>query len=366
MARERATDEEFLEDEDEEELEDFDEAEHPHIELDPSDIDPFETWLRHLELDRHLSEYTLRNYRSDIQNFLRAGYRNYLVADRQQIRDYLLELHDRGQAPSSLRRILSTLKTFYAWLREENYIPMSPLSLSNGLPKAPKRLPKVLTQEEALRLVESPRGSSFEGKRDRALLEVLYSTGIRLSETYGLDVADVDYNDRTMLVFGKGKKERIVLFGGAAHRALSDYMAGRARIVKEGENALFLSRDGGRMSKTSIGARVRLWGRVSLGRRIHPHVLRHSFATHLLDGGADIRVVQHLMGHESPSTTTIYLHVSTKRQMAAYTSAWANRHGQPSGWEEEAANGTGLGVRVKTSKEEPSDENIPVGMLLLA
>ena len=157
------------------------------------------------------------------------------------------------------------------------------------------------------------------------MLEILYATGVRLGELHGLDLDDVNMAERIMRVTGKGNKEREVLFGVPAHDALHDYLIARRLMVRESE-AVFVNRDGLRMARASIGNVVRKYGK-RIGKRVHVHTLRHSFATHLLDGGADIRIVQELLGHASPSTTQLYTHVSTESQRRAYTRAWERRNG---------------------------------------
>ena len=285
-------------------------------------------YLRHLEAERHLAALTIRNYRGDIEGLLAyLSERGIapLALDRQSMRDYLTNLN--GTAPASLRRKISTIRGFYHWLAQEGYTDSSPLRIQNGLPKMGRKLPDVLTQAEVATLLEAPNPDMTEGVRDRAVLEILYATGIRLGELHDLDLPDVDMAGHTLRVTGKGNKEREVLFGLPAHKALEDYYPARRLMARNGEAAVFVNRDGARMARTSIEGAVRKYGKRALGKRVHTHTLRHTFATHLLDGGADIRIVQHLLGHASPSTTAIYLHVTDSQQRRVYERAWERRKG---------------------------------------
>ena len=288
---------------------------------------PLDAYLRHLDASG-LSPYTLRNYRSDIGDclgWLSGRGTEPLALDRPTLREYLTGLN--GMSPISLRRKLSTIRGFYRWLAAEGHIDSDPLRGVNGLPKVGRKLPNVLSHDEMVTLLAFPDTETPEGARDKALLEVLYATGVRLAEAHGLDLPDVNMAERTLRVTGKGNKEREVLFGLPAHRALEGYYPARKLMAQSGVGAVFVNRDGVRMARGSIGNAVRKYGRRALGRAIHPHVLRHSFATALLDGGADIRIVQELLGHASPSTTTIYLHVTDAQQRKVYDRAWERRNG---------------------------------------
>ncbi len=296
----------------------------------PSAYEPLTQYLRHLRAERHLSAYTLRNYGQDIGGLLEYVFSLHidpLVLDRQVMRDYLTALKNEGIAAVSLRRKLSCIRGFYGWLATEGYIDDCSLSSGTGLPKVGRRLPDVLTHDEMTALLEAPNVDTPEGCRDRAILEILYAAGIRLGELHSLNLVDVDAAGRTIRVTGKGNKEREVLFGKPALTALQDYYPARILMALRDEPALFVNRDGVRMARASIESAVRKYGRRALGKRVHTHTLRHTFATHLLDGGADLRVIQHLMGHASPSTTAIYLHVSDAQRRKVYDRAWERRNG---------------------------------------
>lgn len=267
---------------------------------------------------RNLSPYTLRNYRADLEHFLAAlaGQRVApLQAARGDLRRYLALLLQTQMAPASIRRKVSTIRSFYRWLRQEGELDNDPFYGIGG-PRPPRRLPVVLDPADIRRLIEAADGSDPAGLRDRALLELLYAAGLRVSEAAGLDLRDIDLRDRSVRVTGKGKKDRVGVFGEPAAVALERYLRfGRPRLSSGDSPALFLNRRGGRLSVRSLQAIVSGYAtRAGLPAAVHPHLLRHSFATHLLDGGADLRVVQELLGHESPNTTQVYTHVTEARK----------------------------------------------------
>ena len=303
-------------------------------------------FCQHLEA-RNLSGYTIRNYRGAIKGleaYLQGQGLNFLdpTVSRQIIRSYLANRKESGLVPGSINRILSNLRSFFRWLAAMKHRENDPLAGIRSLPKVPKRLPGFLTEEEAQRLVEAPttldppvssptrrryRRSPVVPLRDRAVLELLYATGIRLSELTGLALSDVDAGRRILRVTGKGNKEREVLFGAYAADALNEYLSVRGSWAKGDSPALLLNRHGGRLSPRSVEKIVGKYGRLALGKRVHTHMLRHSFATHLLDRGANLRVIQHLMGHASVVTTAIYLHVTPGRQAQVYQNAWYGTNG---------------------------------------
>jgi integrase/recombinase XerC len=287
-----------------------------------------EKYLRERGASRNLSAYTVRNYRADLTGFLEAlAARKVeaLAASRSDLRGYLARLITDGVAPASLTRKVSTIRGFYKYLRAEGYLDTDPFYGVNG-PRKPKRLPRFLSPEEVGSLIAAADDTDAPGLRDRALMELLYAAGLRVSEIAGLSIGDVDLRDRTVRVRGKGNKERIGMFGAPAEAANDRYLAaGRpALAVRAKETALFLNRSGGRLSARSVQTMVRRYAvKAGLPREAHPHLLRHSFATHLLDGGADLRVVQELLGHESPNTTQVYLAVTEARKRSAMEQALA-------------------------------------------
>jgi integrase/recombinase XerC len=275
-------------------------------------------YLEDLTARRNPSSYTLRNYARDLRGFfayLEGESVDVLAVDRHVVRAYLAALLEEGVAPSSIARKVSTIRGFYRHLRSTGAVNTDPLLGVRG-PKRERRLPGVLSEEEVTSLVTSPDAETPQGLRDRAILELLYASGLRVSEVSGLDMLDVDLDGRSMRVRGKGRRERTVLMGRPASRALESYLReGRRRLARGAQEALFLNRDGGRLSQRAVQSAVRKYALAAgLDRRAHPHLLRHTFATHMLDGGADLRVVQDLLGHASPNTTQIYLHVTEERQ----------------------------------------------------
>lgn len=282
-------------------------------------------FLRHLERERNASPHTLRAYGEDLAQFTR-----YLEGalgrapqpqdvDHLLVRGFLSELHQRGLRKSSSARRLAALRSFFRFLCREGRLATNP---ARGLmaPRQERRIPSVLDEAQVALLLELP-GDGFAAARGRALLELLYATGIRCAEAVGLDVHELDLQARMVRVLGKGRKERIVLFGRRAQQALSAWLAERARL-KPRSDALFLNARGGRLSGRSVRALVaRRVQQLALARRCSPHTLRHSFATHLLTRGADLRAIQELLGHASLSTTQRYTHVDTRHLLEVYKKA---------------------------------------------
>lgn len=269
-------------------------------------------FLRSLEGERGVSTHTLAAYRRDLHQFRQVlrheGVLRWDAVSTQVARRYVARL-ERRYARSSVARHLATLRTFFRFLYREGKVSRNPLALV-ATPKQQRRLPKFLTPDEVKALLKSPEGSSL-GLRDRALLEVLYATGLRVGELVSLRLTDLTNGE--VRVTGKGRKERIVLLNTAAVDALHRYLEdSRPHLVaRRRGDAVFVNARGGPL--TDRGVRViveRHIRKVAFGRRISPHLLRHTFATHLLDGGADLRTVQELLGHANLATTQIYTHVS--------------------------------------------------------
>ena len=284
----------------------------------------FET---HLTAEKGLAALTVRNYKTDLEplhQFMRLRKVATLnVLDRYALRGYLAWLGELGYVKASIVRKLSALRAFLRWLVKEKLIDADPLP-RRGVMKRESRLPRFLSQEDAARLVSAPDTSEGLGPRDRALLEVIYAGGLRVSEAKDLDVGDVNMESLELRVTGKGSKERVVLVGNAARDALALYLGQvRPKLAShDSGSALFLNRYGSRLSQRSIQEKVRRYAaKVGLPSGVHTHTLRHSFATHLLEGGADLRVVQELLGHASPATTQIYTHVTQAKAKEVYLSA---------------------------------------------
>jgi site-specific recombinase XerD len=269
----------------------------------------------------------LRNYRTDLEHFLYAlsGWGiDAMEVTRLDLRRYLALLLGNGVADGSVRRKVSTIRSFYKWLRVEGHLENDPFFGVTG-PKAGRRLPDILTSHDIDRMVAAADGREPPDLRDRAIMELLYAAGLRVSEIASLDLDAIDVRDRAVRVHGKGKKERVGIFGEPAAEALARYLrdARPALATQKQEEALFLNRFGGRLTVRSVQSLVRKYAtKAGLPTAAHPHLLRHSFATHLLDGGADLRVVQELLGHESPNTTQIYTHVSEAKKRSVMEEAF--------------------------------------------
>ena len=284
-------------------------------------------FIHYLSSEKNASPHTCRCYQRDLEefeNFLRnsgmylspAGDIVMEKVDRIAIRKYLSFLHRRNKK-SSIARKVSTLRSFYKYLVREQLVPSNPAK-SVSTPKVEKPLPTTLTVDEAFRLMDSP--TEKEGLRDRAILELLYSSGIRVGELVGLNVNHLDLDLCIVKVMGKGRKERIVPVGMKAIEALKAYLEERGGL--EGEEALFVNLRGGRLTARSVDRLVKKYTRRSgIFRKVSPHSLRHTFATHLLDAGADIREIQEMLGHASLSTTQRYIHLSLGKLMEVYDKA---------------------------------------------
>ena len=279
---------------------------------------------------RGLSENTVRVYLADLvpfRAFLAGEALGLSEMDRMMTRSYLAWLAtvardgSQGYARVSIARKLTVLRSFYRFLVQEGLFRSSPVPSGRSFRvKVEKHLPSFLGQQEVMRLLDAPDDSTPVGIRDRAILEVLYSSGMRLAEIHELDVPAVNFSRRAILVLGKGSKERWVLFGRPTEAALRRYLKdARPRLASGSSAALFLNRYGARLSRRSVEKLVRRYAvRAGTRREVHPHTLRHTFATHMLEGGADLRVIQELLGHSSPSTTQIYTHVTKQEAHTAY------------------------------------------------
>lgn len=277
-----------------------------------------EKFIRYLEIEKNYSVHTVLNYRLDLedfQHFLKeAPLEN---VDYLTLRKYLAVVKEKNLAVRSISRRLSSLRSFFKFLTREGYFKTNPI-LSLSSPKQEKHLPVFLTEGEATKLIEAAVDKDERGLRDRAILETFYSTGIRISELTGLDIDDVDMIGSIVKVMGKGKKERIVPIGEHALSAIRIYLGKR----KKHNDALFLNKSGKRMTVRGIRNVVKKYIRLaSIKQGVSPHTLRHSFATHLLNRGADLRSVQELLGHVNLSTTQIYTHLTTERLKSVYDKA---------------------------------------------
>ena len=279
---------------------------------------------------RGLSPFTIRTYISDLRSL--GEYLDFSGIDpthefaREDLSSYLSWLIDIGYSRSSVVRKLSVLRSFFGWMLDEGLVQQDPIPRMSAMRKD-FILPKFLSVEEVNSLISAASDTEKNtgiSVRDTAILELIYGAGLRVGETFGLDVDDIDMKQMQVKVLGKGSRERIALFGKSAKTALHSYTNNvRHEFCRyEDTKALFLSRNGVRLSIRSIQDRIRKYARLSgLGSRVHTHTLRHSFATHMIDGGADLRVVQDLLGHSSPTTTQIYTHVTLREARKSYVQA---------------------------------------------
>jgi len=296
-----------------------------------------ERFVKHLQTVKNLSPHTIRAYATDIADFLAFLGEETLYDPREVnykiIRRYMARLDRRGLARASTTRKLAALRAFFTFLVRKGLMDADPtLGLSNL--HRDKRLPKFLRTEQIEALMERPDPKTPIGTRDRAILEVLYATGMRVSELVGMDVKDVDIPGGEIRVLGKRSKERITLIGRPAQEALHAYLtSGREKLLSKNKDAeasaVFLNKNGGRLTARSIHRILdKYFAEVSEEMKISPHVLRHTFATHMLENGADLRSVQELLGHSSISTTQIYTHVTREHLKQVYDRAHPRAHGE--------------------------------------
>lgn len=296
------------------------------------------SFLTDLAERRGASPHTVRSYRSDLADFLE--YLDAVSADDAEpaapptansvdialLRSYLASLHERGLGRTTAARKLAALRSFYRYLGRIGAVERDPARAVRA-PKTPRRIPQRLELGEVEELLHAPDPATARGKRDLAILELLYGTGVRVSELVGLDLTDLQRNSRILRVLGKGGKERVVPFGEVAADALGDYLSARGELAAAGSGAgvseaVFLNARGGRLTDRSVRTIVRRYlgeaGIAHLAGKATPHTLRHAFATHLLDRGADLRAIQELLGHASLATTQKYTQVSTARLFEVY------------------------------------------------
>jgi integrase/recombinase XerC len=286
------------------------------------DAELVDSFLRHLAFERRFSARTVEAYRTDLTGlaaFLARSGTDLRAATQPQLRRWLAHLDTRGFARSSIARKAAAVRSFYRFAARRGHVAGSPAS-TLGSPKVPNRLPAVLKAPEAATLVSAPAPVDSWAHRDRAVLELLYATGLRVSELCGLDVGDVDLERGRARVMGKGSREREVPVGEIALDSVRTYLReARPETAPPGATGLFFNRRGKRMTSRDVRSIVEKYRRrIPAGERVSPHTLRHSFATHLMEGGADIRAVQELLGHASLSTTQRYTHVSRGKLFGAY------------------------------------------------
>jgi len=281
-------------------------------------------FLSHLGNERRFSPLTITHYGRDLAEWLAYCDKHDISrcekAAPSHVRAYVSALHHRGLSGKSIQRALSALRSFYRYLMREQLAERNPAS-GVAAPKAPRRLPKTLTTDQAVRLVSVEGQEPFD-VRDRALLELLYSSGLRLAELVSLNLADLDLADGMVRVTGKGRKTREVPIGSKAREALHRWLSRRTGFARTDEPAVFVARNGKRLSGRSVQLRLRHWTRQQgIDTPVHPHMLRHSFASHLLESSGDLRAVQELLGHANISTTQIYTHLDFQHLASVYDKA---------------------------------------------
>lgn len=278
-----------------------------------------ERFLHYLEAERNASEHTRVNYAVDLTQFSAFVAEKPVTAiDHLFLRKFLAHTHERQYAKRTLARKLASLRSFFKYLHREGYVTSDP-TRALATPKLDRRLPHVLDEHEATQFVEAPQGAKWMAARDRAIAELLYSAGIRVSELVGLRTEDMDLVGGSVQVAGKGKRERLVPMGKPATEALQQYMEHRIAPKPGAVRAVFLNKNGTQLTAKSVRQIVNRMARAAgIAKHISPHTLRHTFATHMLDHGADLRSVQELLGHKNLSTTQIYTHVTTKRLKDVY------------------------------------------------
>jgi len=284
-------------------------------------IDDFLAYLQH---ERRVSPHTLKNYRRDLGK-LEEFCRRHVISDWNELRDHHIRtfaarLRRDGLAGSSMQRTLSAIRSFYTYLQREGLSKINPAATVSA-PKQKRRLPDVLDVDQVARLLDIKPDDPLS-LRDWAMMELMYSSGLRLSELVTLDINHIDLADHTVRITGKGAKTRIAPIGRFALEALQQWLKTRAGLAATDETALFVNRNGKRLSQRSIQERMRQWAiKQGIDKHVHPHMLRHSFASHLLESSGDLRAVQELLGHSDISTTQIYTHVDFQHLAGVYDKA---------------------------------------------
>lgn len=284
--------------------------------------------MEYLTVELGLSANTRQAYERDLRLFCKTlGFKNsdaLVNVNREQITGYMTQLKEKGLAAATIARKLAAIKAFYRFMTAEGYMDVNPAEVVEAGTKGIK-LPRVLSEDEVVRLLNQPDITTAEGFRDRTMLEVLYATGMRVSELINLTLERVDLNMKYIIAFGKGSKERIVPLGSVAAEFLQQYLEKvRPKLTHEDRstNIVFLAFGGHELTRQRFWQIIRTYGRkANINKALTPHILRHSFATHLLDNGADLRSVQELLGHSDISTTQIYTHLTNKRLRDIYAKA---------------------------------------------
>lgn len=287
-------------------------------------LDRFQQFLDMLLNERRVSKHTLSNYQRDIKRLIefcdQQEHVDWNLMSDATIRQYISQRHRRGLSGKSLQRELSAIRTFYRYLMTEGWVKHNPAELVQA-PKTVRHLPETLDVDQLTRLLEIEAKTDLE-KRDHAILELFYSSGIRLSELIGLNISDIDRHEKIIEVTGKGNKTRRVPVGRPALKAIETWLEVRTKLAAVAEKAVFVSQKGNRLSPRSVQQRIKLWQqKQGIDVRLYPHLLRHSFASHVLESSQDLRAVQELLGHANISTTQIYTHLDFQHLAQVYDEA---------------------------------------------
>jgi integrase/recombinase XerC len=289
--------------------------------MTPEALEWLSRFRRHITTERRMSVHTDSNYARDLAALVKhcdaSDVTEWRALDSQHLRLFAARSHAAGLAPRSVRRRLSAVRSFLGFLMREGVLKAN-AAQDIQAPKIVRSLPETLDADQMARLLELPSGDAFVA-RDRAMMELLYSSGLRLAELVGLDLASIDLKDRTVRVLGKGRKDRVVPIGRMALAALAAWCAARAQLAHPASTALFVGRRGRRLGARAVQARVAYWARrQGVPQHVYPHLFRHSFASHLLESGGDLRGVQELLGHADISTTQIYTHLDFQHLARIY------------------------------------------------
>ena len=284
----------------------------------------YKDYLTMLRVERNVSPQTIDAYKRDINQYLGylndSGIKNLSKIKSTHIRNYIRVLNDGGMAPASISRIISSIRSYHKYLSSENILDKNPVLVINN-PKLPKKLPDVLSEKEISLIIDSIDESSQFYQRDKAIIEMLYSCGIRVSEICNLEMSNLFIKDELIRVMGKGNKERLLPLGSRSRIYLDNYLlSSRLGFIKKTRSSfVFVSRNGNQLTRAMVNIILNKWVHISgLRKSVSPHKLRHSFATHLLEGGADLRFVQALLGHSDISTTQIYTHLDKHHLKEVY------------------------------------------------
>jgi len=300
--------------------------------MNDSAQDWMQRFIAHLNSERRLSAHTAAAYQHDLDEFTgycdKQGLTDWREIDNQHIRQFAAAEHRRGIGARSIQRRLSSLRTFFNYLIREVQLQTNP-ALEVRAPKAPKRLPITIDADQMSRLLAFRADAELD-KRDKAIMELFYSSGLRLAELVGLNLSDLDLTDRTVRVLGKGNKMRVLPIGRFAITALHHWLQERSFITLQDADAVFVSRQGKRLTPRAIQLRVANWAKKQgLGQHVHPHMFRHSFASHLLESSQDLRGVQELLGHANISTTQVYTHLDFQHLAKIYDAAHPRARRKP-------------------------------------